>query len=188
MRADSLTSTEEVSLLSTRTSKGVFPEEYVCERDPVSSAPSEMDPEMPCSTTLKKHEFWMAIPAVTREYTPGSHHNWRKTMRLPLGERWGTIPLHCMQSNSRFPIKHIRILDLFDGTSESPQEHPHKSRMTLMSPKECEIVRCITNQLEMMPDSIVLDLLQSPTAHHTRHVACLSFGNSRDSLRHPSQI
>ena len=47
MRADSLSSTEEVSRLSTSTSRGVFPEEYVCERDPVFCASSEMDPEMP---------------------------------------------------------------------------------------------------------------------------------------------
>ena len=90
--------------------------------------------------------------------------------------------------NTRFPIKHIRILDLFDGTSERPQEHPHKSRMTLMSPTECEIVRCIPNQLEMMPNSPVLGLEQSPVPHHTREGACPTLGNARDSLRHPSQI
>ena len=47
MRADSLASTEEVSHLSTSTSRGVFPEEYICERDAVFYASSEMDPEMP---------------------------------------------------------------------------------------------------------------------------------------------
>ena len=47
MRADSLSSTEEVSHLSTRTSRGVFSYEYVCERDPVFYALSEMDPELP---------------------------------------------------------------------------------------------------------------------------------------------
>ena len=77
---------------------------------------------------------------------------------------------------------------MLDGTPENPKEHPHKSRMTLMSPKECEIVRCIPNQLEMMPDSPVMDLEQSPIPHHTRQVASLTLGNSRDSLRHLSQI
>ena len=57
-----------------------------------------------------------------------------------------------------FSIKHVRSLDLLDGNTESPQEHPHKSRMTLMSPKEREIVWCNPNQLEMIPDSPVLDL------------------------------
>ena len=47
MRADSLSSTVEVSKLSTSTSRGVFPKEYVCERDPVFYASSELDPEMP---------------------------------------------------------------------------------------------------------------------------------------------
>ena len=47
MRADSLSSTEEVSHLSTSTSRGVFLKEYVCERDPVFYDSSEMDPEMP---------------------------------------------------------------------------------------------------------------------------------------------
>ena len=73
-----------------------------------------------------------------------------------------------------FPIKHVRSIDLLDGTPESPQEKLHKSRMTLMSPNECEIVRCKPNQLEMMPDTPVLDLVQSPIPHHTRQVACLS--------------
>ena len=35
MRADSLSSTEETSKFSTSNSRGVFPQEYVCERDPV---------------------------------------------------------------------------------------------------------------------------------------------------------
>ena len=46
MRADSLSSNEEVSHLSTSTSRGVYVE-YVCERDPVLYVSSEMDPEMP---------------------------------------------------------------------------------------------------------------------------------------------
>ena len=49
MRADSLSSTEEVSQVSTSTSRGVFPQEYVCERDPVFSASSEMYPRFPDS-------------------------------------------------------------------------------------------------------------------------------------------
>ena len=47
MRSDTLSSTEEISHLSTSTSRGVFPEEFVCERDLVFYASSEMDPEMP---------------------------------------------------------------------------------------------------------------------------------------------
>ena len=73
-----------------------------------------------------------------------------------------------MLSNSMFPMQHERSLDLLDGTPESPQEQPHKSRMTLMSPKECEIVRGNPNQFQMTPDSPVLDLVQSPIPHLTR--------------------
>ena len=77
---------------------------------------------------------------------------------------------------------------MLDGNPESPQEQPHMSRMTLMTPKECEIVRCNRNQFEMIPDSAVLDLVQSPVPHPTRQVACLTLGNYRDSLIYPSQI
>ena len=86
------------------------------------------------------------------------------------------------------PNKHEKNLDLLDGTPESPQDQPHKSRMTLMSPKECEIVRCNPKQFEMTPDTPVLDLVQSPVLHPTRHVACLTLGNYSDSLIHPSKI
>ena len=34
-------------------------------------------------TSLNKQKFLMATPAVTREHTPGSHCNSRKTMRIP---------------------------------------------------------------------------------------------------------
>ena len=47
MRADSLSSTEVVSHLSTSTSRGGFPSEYLCERDPLLYASTEMEPEMP---------------------------------------------------------------------------------------------------------------------------------------------
>ena len=77
---------------------------------------------------------------------------------------------------------------MLDGTPESPQEKPHKSRMTLMSPKECEIFRCNPKQFEMTPDSPVLDLVQSPVPHPTRHVACLTLGNYSDSMIYPSQF
>ena len=79
------------------------------------------------------------------------------------------------------PIKEVTSMYLLDGNAESTKEHPHKFRMTLMSPKECEIVRCIPNQLEMPPDSPLLDLEQSPVPHHTRQVACLTLGHSSAS-------
>ena len=67
--------------------------------------------------------------------------------------RWGPIPLHCLQSNSMFPIKNVNRVDLLDGIPESPQEHCHKTRRTLMSPQERKIAQCTPNQLEMRPIS-----------------------------------
>ena len=93
-----------------------------------------------------------------------------------------------MQSNALFPIKQVRSLDLLDGTTESPPEVPHKSRRTLMSPQECEIARCSRNQLEMTTNSPVLSSEQCPSPHHTGQLAWLPLGNSRDSLRHLTQV
>ena len=58
MRADSMSLTEEVSQLSTSTSGGVFPQHKECERDPVFSVSSGMDPERP---SFKR---WHDFPAV----------------------------------------------------------------------------------------------------------------------------
>ena len=50
------------------------------------------------------------------------------------------------------------------------------------------MVWCIPDSLEMMPKYPVLDLEQSPIPNYTRQVACLTLGNWRESVRHPSQI
>ena len=47
MRADSLASTEEVRQLSTSTSRGGFPQQYLCERDPEFAASSGLVTEIP---------------------------------------------------------------------------------------------------------------------------------------------
>ena len=96
--------------------------------------------------------------------------------------------LHCVQSNALFPIKQVRSLDLLDGTTESPPDVPHKSRRTLMSPQECQIARCSPNQLQIMTNSPALASEQCPIPHHTGQLAWLPLGNTRDSLRHPSQV
>ena len=87
-----------------------------------------------------------------------------------------------------FPFKQVRSLDLLDGTKESPPEVPKKSRRTLMSPQECQVVQCSPNQLEMMTNSPALASEQRPIPDHTGRLAWLPLGNSRDSLRHPSQV
>ena len=88
-------------------------------------------------------------------------------MRLPPRASLGPIPLQWVQSNSLFPIKHVRSLNLLEGTLESPPEHPHMSRITLMSPQKCEIAWCSPNQLEIMPDSPPLPPEQFTLPHHT---------------------
>ena len=98
------------------------------------------------------------------------------------------IPLHCVQSNALFPIKQVRSLDLIEETTESPPEIPHKSRRTMMSPQECEIALCSPNHLEMTTNSPALSSEQCPIPLHTGHLAWLPLDNSRDSLRHPSQV
>ena len=57
-----------------------------------------------------------------------------------------------------------------------------------MSPQQCQIARCRPNQLEMTTNPLALASEQRPIPDHTGRLACLSLGNSRDSLRHPSQV
>ena len=93
-----------------------------------------------------------------------------------------------MQSNALFPIKQVRSLALLDRTKESLPEVPNKARRTLMSPQECQIAQCSPNQVEMMTDPPALASEQCPIPEHTGRLAWLPLGNSRDSLRHPSQV
>ena len=57
-----------------------------------------------------------------------------------------------------------------------------------MSPEKCQIARCSPNQLEMTNNSPALASEQCPIPDHTGRLAWLPLGNSRDSLRHPSQV
>ena len=57
-----------------------------------------------------------------------------------------------------------------------------------MSPQKCEIARCSPNQLEMMTNPPALASEQCPIPDHTGRLAWLPLGNSRHSLRHPSQV
>ena len=70
----------------------------------------------------------MAIPALTREYTPGSCRNTRNRMSHPprWDMRFDSRAMHAEQT--RIPIKQVSSLDFLDGTPEGPQEHCHKTR------------------------------------------------------------
>ena len=76
-----------------------------------------------------------------------------------------------MQSNSLFPIKQVRSLDLLDGTTESPREIPQKSRRTLMSVQEYEIPLGSPNQLKIKPYFRALAPEPFPVPHQTQQVA-----------------
>ena len=76
----------------------------------------------------------MAIPAETREYTPGSCPNSRNPMRQPPWREMRHKAPELGAVNSVFPIKHVRSLNVLDGTPESPQDHSHKTRGALLSP------------------------------------------------------
>ena len=75
----------------------------------------------------------MSIPAVIREYTPGSCCNSRNPMSHPLQRELRTESLHCLQSYSVFPIKHVRCLNVLDGTRESPRKLSQDERNTAVT-------------------------------------------------------
>ena len=113
----------------------------------------------------------MAIPAVTREYMPGSCHNSRKTRRIPPRREMKPDSLELGAESFGAPNQTRRNLNLLDGTLESTPEHRHMSRGTLMPPQECEITRCSPNQLEILPDFPAVAPEQFTIPHHTRQVA-----------------
>ena len=117
-------------------------------------------------------------PSISREIP--------RDLFLPV--RWCPIPLHCMHSNSLFPIKHKRCLDFLDGSPESRQEHCNKYRGTLRSPQQHQRVPCTPNQLRMKPVSPTLIPEPSCDPNQTWKVAWLPLGNSRDAQTTPSQV
>ena len=85
--------------------------------------------------------------------------------------------MHCVQSNSLFPIQQVWSLDLLDGTTESPREIPQKSRRTLMSLQEYEIPQGNPNQHNIRLYFPALAPEQFPVPHQTRQVALLPLGD-----------
>ena len=70
---------------------------------------------------------------------------------------------------------------------QSPPEMPHKSRRTLISPQECEIVRGSPNQLEIHLDSPAL-APEHPSCPSYTKSGFTSLRQLRDSLRKASQV
>ena len=113
----------------------------------------------------------MAIPTVTREYTPGSCPNLRNPMRHPHHHKMRLDSLALPAEQCHVPNQTCKELDLPDGTTESPQEHCQSMRKILMSPQEYKIPRCTPNQLEMKPIYPSLAPELSCVPHHTEQVA-----------------
>ena len=57
-----------------------------------------------------------------------------------------------------------------------------------MSPQECQIAWCSKNQHEMTSNSLALAPEQCHIPHHTGQLAWLPLENSRESLRHSTQV
>ena len=117
----------------------------------------------------------MSIPAITREYNPGSQRNSRKTMRLP--------PQQEMRHNSpSFSAEQLHVSNqtwkehwfAWWNSRESPTTASQVSNDTDVTKG---MWNCLVypNQLEMMRDPPVLELEQSPIPRHTRQVACLTW-------------
>ena len=70
----------------------------------------------------------MAIPAVTREYTPGSCRNSKKPMRWPPRREIRPDAPALGTEQFRIPNQTRKEPQFFDGTPESPQEQCHKTR------------------------------------------------------------
>ena len=86
-----------------------------------------------------------------------------------------------------FPIKQVRNLDLLDGTTESLQEIPQKSRRTLMSLQEYEITWGSSNHSRLNP--IPLHWLQNNSLFPIVHEKWLnSFRQLPKFLRHTSSV
>ena len=130
----------------------------------------------------------MCIPVVTREYTPGPCRNSRKPMRLP--------PRHEMRPNSpalhaeqlRFPNQtHKDPRFAWLNSRESPTRLSQDEKNTDVT-SERKIDWCTPNQLKMKHISPSLNPQHSFITHHIQQVSWHPLQQSRDYLRHPSQV
>ena len=113
----------------------------------------------------------MAIPALIREYTPGSCCNSRNRMTHP--PRWemrlDSPALHAEQSRIPNQTRKEPRFTLWN-TRESPGTLS-QNEMNTDAPQECKIARCTPNQLEMKPISPSLAPQLSRVPHYTVQVA-----------------
>ena len=117
MRANSLSSTEEVSHFSTSTARGVFAEEYVCEREPVFYASIEMDPDMPWferRPNFHAEASCMLIVHITNETMSESPvETLQKALGLHLNSKRGLTSLWQFESHVEFTASKLTMPDNF---------------------------------------------------------------------------
>ena len=87
-----------------------------------------------------------------------------------------------------FHIKHERILDFLEGNPESPQEHCHKSKGTLISPQLHESALVTPTQLEMRADSLASTQLEYRLPQAPQEEASLSCSIVRGTLNLLPQV
>ena len=113
----------------------------------------------------------MAIPTVSREYTPGSCRNLRNRMRHP--SRWemrlDSPALHAEQS--RIPNQTHKEPRFSLWKTRESQGTLSQNEMNTDALQECKIARCTPNQLEMKPISPSLAPYLSPVPQNTVQVA-----------------
>ena len=130
----------------------------------------------------------MGIPVVTREYTPGAGLNSSKPMSHPPCNEMRPDSPAFRAEEFRVPNQRRKVPQFpWWNWIESPRTLSQKRR-TLMSPQECKIVWCNPNQLKMKHISPSLNPWASRIPHHIQKVAWHTLQQSRDSLRHPSQV
>ena len=130
----------------------------------------------------------MDIPAITREYTPGSCRNSRKPMRLSPRSKIRPESPAFRAEEIRVPNQRCKEPRFPWWNGRESQEHCHDKRRTLMSTHKCKIDWCTPNQLKMKHISPSFNPEQSRIPHHIQQVAWQRLQKSRDSLRHKSQV
>ena len=121
---------------------------------------------------MNKLEFRMDIPAVTREYTPGSCRTSIKPMRLsPRHEMRPDSPaLHAEQL--RFPNqKHKEPQFAWLNSRETPTTLSQDEKNTDVTPG-IKTARCTKNQIEMRPIFLALATEPPRGPHHRTTQKC----------------
>ena len=139
-------------------------------------------------TSLNKPEFQMAIPAITREYTTGACRNSIKLMRLPL--RRNKRP-----DSPAFHAQGFRVPNQRSKEPRFPWWNWRESQSTRsQQEKYTDVTSGMQNKLvypKSTQDEAYFPFIEYIAISHStsyRQMAWHPLQQSRDSLRHPSQV